>query len=496
MAARDAGGRRRAVILVASLVVLISLPFDLIPLLRGPAPYPPEWQWAFRPGGPSRPLLAAAACALGLLALLLASGTARARRRPIAALRALVIGAVLLGCGLQLGLLAREPDGPLRTLLSRTRSRSFTSYHTVAISPEARDPSSFLRHHAERLPELARSAKHAATHPPGPVLFYRASLALCEASSTLTNGLLQAAGVPNREFRAPATRAARAAALLGALVLGLLGALAAWPIAHLARCLGVEDLAAARLGILWALLPGPALMTPQFDQALALPIAGATVLLRTAGGTTRRGPMLATLAGLLGGIGIFTSYGAAAFLAIGGIAAFAAAEEEPARLRRSTGLATIAAAVAGLVAFVVPALLGHQPLRAMLSALTIHREMYTAPRSYALWLVFNPVDLALFLGVPVATAGLMLMPQVVRRAAPDAARAPRDRFRLAVLAGVVILLALGVTRGEVGRIWIPLMPLLLVASLGGHDAPDRKDALLQGTLLAALTLTIGSYWVV
>jgi hypothetical protein len=496
MTAREGDGRRQAVLLLSSLVVLVAVPFDLIPMLRGPAPYPPEWQWAFRPEGPARPLVAAAAFALGLLALLVASGTAWAQRRPVAARRALVFGAVLLSCGLQLGLLVREPDGPLRTLLSRTRSRSFTSYHTVAISLEAHDPSSFLRHHAERLPELARSAKHAATHPPGPVLYYRTALALCEASPALTDGLLTAAGVPDREFRPPATRPARAAALLGALVLGFLGALTAWPIAHLARVLGVEGLAAARLAILWALLPGPALMTPQFDQALALPVAGATVLLLAAGVATRRGPVWAVLAGLLGGIAIFASYGAAAFLAIGGGAALAAAGNGRTGLGRPARLATLATAVAGLVAFVVPALLGHQPVRALLTALDIHREMYTAPRSYALWLVFNPVDLALFLGVPVAAAGFMLVPRVVRGAALDAAGVSLDRLRLAVFAGVGVLVALGVTRGEVGRIWIPLMPLLLVASLGGHDAPDRRVALLQGTLLAALTLTIGSYWIV
>ena len=71
-----------------------------------------------------------------------------------------------------------------------------------------------------------------------------------------------------------------------------------------------------------------------------------------------------------------------------------------------------------------------------------------------------------------------------------------DRFRLALFAGIGLLLALGVTRGEVGRIWIPLMPLLLVASLGGRREPSRTEALLQGALLAALTLTNGSYWVV
>jgi hypothetical protein len=493
-AARD--GRRRIVILLASLVVLISVPFDLIPALRGPAPYPPEWQWAFRPDGPSRPLVAAAACALGLIALLVASGTSRARRRPVGARRALVTGAVLLSCGLQIGLLAREPGRPLRTLLSRTRSRSFTSYHAVAISPEARDPSSILRHHAEWLPELARSAKHAATHPPGPVLYYRAMLALCEASPSLTEGLLDAAGIPDREFRPPATRAARAAALLGAFLLGLLGALAAWPIAHLALALGVEGLAAARLAILWALLPGPALMTPQFDQALALPVVAAAGLLLAAGAGTRRGPVSAILAGLVAGVALWVSYGAAAFLAIGGVAALAAAYDGRAGLRRRAGLTTLSAAVAGVVAFGVPALFGHQPVRAMLTALSIHREMYTTPRSYALWLAFNPLDLALFLGVPVAAAGLLVLPRSVRRSAPDTVRTPMDRFRLALFGGIAVLLALGVTRGEVGRIWIPLMPLLLVACLGGRSEPDRAEALLQGVLLAVLTLTIGSYWVV
>jgi hypothetical protein len=41
-----------------------------------------------------------------------------------------------------------------------------------------------------------------------------------------------------------------------------------------------------------------------------------------------------------------------------------------------------------------------------------------------------------------------------------------------------------------------MMPLLLVSSLGGSEAPDRKEAMLLGALLAALTLAIGSYWVV
>jgi hypothetical protein len=489
--------RRRTAVLLVSLLVLAAIPFDLIPLLRGPAPYPPEWQWAFRPEGPARPLVAAALFAVGLLGLLGLSGGARARRNQAATFRVLVAGAVLLGGGFQIALLAREPGHPLRTLLTRTRSRSFTSYHAVAISPEARDPFSFLREHADRLPALAASAKHAGTHPPGPVLYYRSALALCEGSPRLTDGLLAAAGVPDREFRPPATRAARAAALLGALLLGFLGPLTAWPLAHLARALGVESLAAGRLAVLWVLLPGPALMTPQFDQALSLPVVIATTLLLTAAPGPTRGSGLrrAALAGAIGGVALFTSYGAAVFLALGGVAALLASHRTRGTLGHSAVLAGGAAAVTSFVAFGVPALLGHDPVRAMLTALSIHREMYTAPRSYTLWLLFNPLDLALFLGVPVAVAGTLLLGETLRR--------PRgrtlisiERFRLATFGGVALLLVLGVTRGEVGRIWIPLMPLLLVSGLAGPEAPDRKEAILVGVLLAALSLAMGSYWVV
>ena len=474
---------------LASVVVLVSIPFDLIPLLRGPAPYPPEWQWAFRPEGPAHTLLAAAACALALLALVLASGGTWALGHPTAARRTLVAGAVVLGCGLQVGLLAREPGHPLGTLLSRARSRSFTSYHSVAISPEARDPLAFIRQHAERLPDLRRWAKHAATHPPGPVLYYRAALAVCEASPTLTNTLLAAAEVPEREFRPPATRAARAAALLGALLLGLLGALAAWPIAHLAMALGIEAIAAGRLAALWALLPGPALMIPQFDYALALPVVAATTLLLAAG--QGAGVWRAAVAGALGGVAIFTSYGAAVFLGIGGAAALAASGAG--LVRRP---AVLAGGVAALTAFGLPAVLGHHPMRALWTALSIHREAFTAPRSFVLWVLFNPLDLALFLGVPVAVAGLLLLSGSIHRATRGLALSALDRFRLATFAGVGLLVLLGVTRGEVGRIWIPLMPLLLIASLAGPTDPGRKDALLHGTLLGTLTLLLGAYWVV
>jgi hypothetical protein len=440
----------------ASIAVAVAIPFDLAPWLRGPAPYPPEWQWGFRPGGPAHSLLPALGCALLLLGLLVATTDPLVRRHPRRSALAIVAGAVLAAWGLQVALLAREPGSPLLTLLQRTRSRTFTSHHTVAVSDDARDPLLFLRRHAELLPTQVRSAKHSATHPPGPVLFYRAALAVCERSSAVRESLLSAASLSDPESPPPAARPAWAAALLGALVLGLLGAAAAWPTFQLARGLGAQPLAAARVAVLWGLLPGPALMTPQFDQALALPVAGATVLLLRAGAGPGRRLGLAALAGVLGGLAVFTSYGAAAFLAVCGTAALLApswgGSARPPEVGRRATLAVVAAGVAGMVALGAPALLGHQPLRALATALR------TAARMRG----------------PATTA---------------------SRFRLGLVAALVVLVASGVTRGEVGRLWIPLMPALLAASLVREgDDPRPRDAVGLAVLLAVLTLAMGGYW--
>ncbi len=164
--------------------------------------------------------------------------------------------------------------------MERALSRTSTSYLTVAESDEARDPAAFLDHHAERLPEMQKGAKHAATHPPGPVLFYRGLIGLFEAAPAAADALLTAGGIDPDAGRRPAP--VRAAALAGPLLITFLCAAAAWPVAALARAGGLDAPRAARLAALWPLLPGPALMAPHFDQMLALPVTAAAALLASA----------------------------------------------------------------------------------------------------------------------------------------------------------------------------------------------------------------------
>jgi hypothetical protein len=133
-------------------------------------------------------------------------------------------------------------------------------------------------------------------------------------------------------------------------------------------------------------------------------------------------------------------------------------------------------------------ILGHHPLRSARVALEMHRETFTAPRSYGLWLLFNPLDLVVFLGAPIAVLFAARVWEATKSRTPDAC----GPFALAAAAGLALLLVSGTVRGEVGRIWIPLMPLLLVPAADRVGPRWRAPAL--GALLALLCLVLRVRW--
>jgi hypothetical protein len=152
-------------------------------------------------------------------------------------------------------------------------------------------------------------------------------------------------------------------------------------------------------------------------------------------------------------------------------------------------------------AFAAPALVGHHPVASMREALRIHREFFTEPRDYGVWLVFDPLDLAVFLGLPVAVSLVFAAVRSARRLAARVRLQPDEAFRLAALAALLALLVSGQTRGEVGRIWIPIMPVLLVAALArparhGDDdtAPSAVSSLLLAATITPATIAIAMWW--
>ena len=492
---------RAAVLIVVTALALLAIRFEATPLLRGPAPYPPEWQWAAGPKPWSGRVVPALACALGLIVLLLLSG--RAFPRPRAGNAMLLSAATLLGFGLQLGLRHVDQEGAVAALVSRTISGSFTSFHRVAVSGAAHDPVRYLARYHETLPALRHRALHAATHPPGPVLFYSGLLELCRWSKGLTARLgaivAESKLATERLASPPPSPESIGAALLGPLLLGLLGALACWPTAALARSLHGDAAAAARTGVLWTMVPAVALMTPELDQALALPVTASIASLAAALRPESEGPRsfgYAAAAGLLAALAEFFSYGAAVFLLIGALAvlAFAAPRARP----RAAATAGVALAVAAAV-IVAERLVGHRPLASALTALSIHRQHFTVHRSYLAWLAYDPVDLFWFLGPPLTLLVAAVGVRSLLRSASGGDPAV-ERFQAAAVLGLAALVLSGIVRGEAGRILMPLMPVLLVAAVARKEpgataaGPSVGWSVLLGVLLTATSVVIRLTW--
>jgi hypothetical protein len=111
-----------------------------------------------------------------------------------------------------------------------------------------------------------------------------------------------------------------------------------------------------------------------------------------------------------------------------------------------------------------------------------HARFYVEfPRSYRSWLAANPVELVIGLGLPAAVWSCLGL-------------AGKDAPRVSVAAVVVltVLTLSGKNLSEVARLWLPMMPALLVAAGLGFERA-RAGAMTLGatvSLLGAQTLAL------
>ena len=83
--------RRDAALIVATALLWLAIWFDVTPLLRGPAPYPPEWRWPYLADKPVALTLGVPLAGAALLSVLAMSRTLRARRKPRRAALAMLL---------------------------------------------------------------------------------------------------------------------------------------------------------------------------------------------------------------------------------------------------------------------------------------------------------------------------------------------------------------------------------------------------------------------
>jgi len=192
--------------------------------------------------------------------------------------------------------------------------------------------------------------------------------------------------------------------------------------------------------------------------------------------------------GLTLGLLCTITFGAMAALATVALAAGLLARRLRVEQRRRAYICLAVGAAIWLAAMVVLHLLCDRKLPLIFTqAMAAHRHLTWAGfhRRYAVWVVLNLVEFACFLGLPTLVAVFAGVGRTARRGLSAMGRAD-----LIGLAGLLVLLVLnlsGGVRGEVGRVWMFMMPpLVLVAGAWLSAAPHRKREL--ALLTAALTL--------
>jgi len=269
------------------------------------------------------------------------------------------------------------------------------------------------------------------------------------------------------------------------------------------RC---EPGAVAAAVLLFGTVPSYLLFTPLTDPLiLLLTLTAAALSVESMRYATRPWAFAATFGGgLAAGAAVFVSFTSLAALvawAVAGIGMAALARRRGDPFPRPGRIAVLfAASLAGFV--VVPALvaLAGMDWIAVFRECTRHAEVVQRQvhgRGTWPWILWNPVDFALFLGPPLAVAWIARTVGEVRALRADG-REP-DRRPLEVPFGVALAVALlaldlsGKILGETGRIWLFLMPFAaLAAATARGGLPFRSTIVLALAQLPVLLAMRGT----
>ena len=113
-----------------------------------------------------------------------------------------------------------------------------------------------------------------------------------------------------------------------------------------------------------------------------------------------------------------------------------------------------------------------------------------APRSYLQWVVYNPFDFFQYFGIPLTILFVYVAAKIYKQKNINALK----NLTFAFLLLFIILVISGVSRAEVGRIWMPLVIFPLI-TLGTWKELDLKTASLMVLLLFVQIIVMTEFWV-
>lgn len=486
-----------------SAVIVVALSAITVGMLWGtaiPLGIPTEWVWERMPADAQTvPNLVLAGAAAGLYLLFVWLGDRRLARPTVSHNEVAAWLGGLMAAGFA-WLWIVQDTAPMEGQLGKA---PFVLYY-----PGSSGYFTQARYETPKTAELLRGYEalmqrgnvlHEGTHPPGLILYFQAVIALLEQQPELIEALrssepesvhdaLDVIAENSARTIHPLQPLDRAVLWLTTLTTLLMAAATVWPLYLLLRV--TLDRSPAWLGAaVWPAVPAVAIFLPKSDAVF--PVMACTALLALSWSYRHRSLWRGGIAGAVLFLGLFCSL---AFLPIALFGALAVITLSVRRSGAKTGIAELLPLCCGvLLGLVLPIIL----LRLLCGTnmLTVwswnyhnHAGFYAQfTRTYWKWLLVNPLELGVAVGVPVAIAAMWGLPSL-------------SRFRfwtsadwLTVVATLVwgLLWLSGKNAGEAARLWVLLMPgAVWIAAHGLQRLPPRGRWVWLTLQLAVSMLTV------
>ncbi len=306
------------------------------------------------------------------------------------------------------------------------------------------------------------------TYPPGMPMLHHGIMQAANKNTAFRNALDRLAEIDGKFLRNPVRNPEiRRATVLSALFYMFCLALVPGLVFILAMELGNSG-TAIRLAALSCLIPAAHLFASSEGAVLTPLLLG--VLLACLAGVRRRSPSLLLLAGFLVGGAMFFSYVTLPLILVCTLLIVAECPGNGSR-RATTGM--LLAWLGGWLLVLLAGLpFGFNALKMLMVAIRNNHAFYAdAGRGFIVSILANAVEFPLFFGVAPVLAGILATWIAGRhlwrfRHQPACSPAkPSTRaaaYAVCYAASLVLLLISGGVRGEVGRNWLPLMPMGLL----------------------------------
>jgi hypothetical protein len=396
--------------------------------------------------------------------------------------------AVLAGIAIQVAVQFLTNPDPLIELMLRTTSPYLGGYHDAAIHISSLD--AFLRN----FPDLARGYHvHPQRHPPGQILYFVLWWRALEHLPGLSTWLAGTFHFYRCEYW-PLLFASDAqfASALGGLLALVCNAVAVVPLYLAARrFLGWH--AALGAALISPLIPGYALWAGIWDQAFIL-VTALLLWLLTLALHDRRHRVWWAAGGLLSAASFF-SYAMLILVGFGACYTLVCLWNDRDYWWPRKGLVALNGLrfLVGLASvwFGYWLFFGVSFVEAYRANTENHFAMSS---HYLLRLFYNPYDFLFFLGYVVGLLGVAAVWKAARAAITRRPLSLADGLVMAFALVFVTLTVSGISRAEVGRVWLFLMPLAVVAAFAVPDGPAHSPArwLITAALLAAQTVVMQS----